>query len=102
LAAFTEDEINEHWNVWDLFQNGGVVLFKQRDILDAAADQLRSCGYQVRNIDCHLNDDQESLLKAIVDALGIPRYPNIGLDGFNDFISQIDFGSSTGVIVLPA
>jgi hypothetical protein len=44
--------------------------------------------------------DEQSLLFAIVDSLKISRYPNIGLDGFNDFISQIEFDCVTGVIVV--
>ncbi len=100
MAAFSDDEIAENPGVWDLFQNGGVVLFKEREILKLAAGQLASCGYVVHLVDCQDHHDEESILKAIVNALGIARYPNMCLDGFNDFISQIEFSDWTGVIVV--
>jgi hypothetical protein len=100
LAAITENEINSTWLVWSLFQNGGVVLFKRRDVLDATTDKLRSCGYRGCVVNCQACPDEESLLKAIVDALAMSRYPNVNLDGFNDYVSQIDFDGGTGVIVV--
>lgn len=100
LAAFTEKEIEDQWPVWSLFQNGGVVLFFQTAILDDATENLTQNGYRVHNIDCQHQTDEQSTLLAIVDSLNIPRYQNIGLDGFNDFISQIDFDGCTGVVIV--
>ena len=99
LAAFTEDEIRNHWPIWDLFQNGGVVLFRQREILDAACKRLSDCGYQLHCVDCPTTSNKPDLLNSIVDSLAIPRYPSTNLDGFNDFISQIEFGDLTGVVI---
>lgn len=100
LAAFTEKEIEDQWPVWQLFQNGGVVLFNQQAILDDAADNLTLNGYQVHNIECQHHTYEEAVLFAVVDSLKIPRSENIGLDGFNDFMSQIDFDGCMGVVVV--
>ena len=98
MAAFTEDEIRDHWRIWDLFQNGGVVLFRQREILDAACKRLEDGGYQLHCVDCPASNKPD-LLKSIVDSLAMPRYPSINLDVFNDFISQIEFSDLTGVVI---
>jgi hypothetical protein len=100
LAAFTDDEIDQNWPIWDLFQNGGVVLFHSRDLLDEATGQLKSSGFRVHVVDCQMHMEEEPILKAIVDSLRIPRYANMTLDGFNDFVSQIAFDDYTGVIVI--
>ncbi len=102
LAAFTEKETEDQWQIWQLFQNGGVVLFHQQAVLDAATDELTQNGYRVYRIECQYHKDEDAVLCAIVDSLGIQRYQNIGLDGFNDFISQIDFDGCTGVVVVLA
>jgi hypothetical protein len=96
LASFTEQETED----LQLFQNGGVVLFYQQAILDGATDNLTSNGYQVHKIDCQQHTDKEAVLFAIVDSLKIPRCQGIGLDGFNDFMSEIDFDGCTGVVVV--
>ena len=100
MAAFTADEIDQDWPIWDLFQNGGVVLFRGADMLDGAIGRLQSSGYRVHVIDCQIHKEEEATLKAIVDSLKIPRYANMSLDGFNDFISQIEFDDVTGVIII--
>jgi hypothetical protein len=96
LASFTEQETED----LQLVQNGGVVLFYRQEILDGATDKLTLKGYQVHKIDCQQHADKEALLFAIVDSLKIPRYQGIGLDGFNDFMSEIDFSGCTGVVVV--
>lgn len=99
LASFTEKEIEEQWPIWELFQNGGVVLFRDPAILDDVTSNLTRNGYRVRITDCDHWSDEQSTMLAIVDSLRIPRYQNIGLDGFNDYIRQIDFDGGTGVVV---
>ncbi len=100
MAAFTESEIEAQGPDWQLFQNGGVVLFFQPAVLDDATKKLAQRGYLVQTIDCQYQLDEQSTLFAIVDSLKITRYEQIGLDGFNDFMSQIDFDGCTGVVVV--
>lgn len=100
LAAFTASEIEDQWPVWQLFQNGGVALFFQPAVLDDVTEKLAQSGYQIHTIDCLYHLDEQAALFAIVDALKIARYEQIGLDGFNDFMSQIDFDGCTGVVVV--
>ncbi len=100
MTAFTEDEIRDTWPIFEFFQNGGVVLFKQYGILETAIAKLQSHGYKVCVTNCRACDDEKSVMKAIVDSLDIPRYPNIGLDGFDDFMRQIDFDGCIGVVVV--
>ncbi|EKJ99355.1 hypothetical protein RBSH_05329 [Rhodopirellula baltica SH28] len=99
MAAFTDDEIDADWSSWSLFQNGGVVLFRDLTRLESATTQLLASGYQLHPIDCTASVGLDSVLFAIVDSLKIPRFPKINLDGFNDFISDVDFGSHKGVVV---
>lgn len=99
MAAFTDNEIDDDWSSWSLFQNGGVVLFHELACLDAATTQLRSSGYQLHLIDCNTTGTLETTLSAIVDSLMIPRFAKINLDGFNDFIADIDFGNLKGVVI---
>jgi hypothetical protein len=100
LASFTEQEIVDQWPVFQLFQNGGVVLFYRQEILDDATDTLTLNGYQVHKIDCQQHSDKQALLFAIVDSLKITRYQGINLNGFNDFLAEIDFAGCTGVVVV--
>jgi len=98
LAAFGEDEIDACIPIWNLFQNGAVTLFRSRDLWDQSLTQLQQHGYKTIVVDCS-DLDEPTLLFSIVDSLQIPRFPNINLDGFNDFMSQIDFGNATGVVI---
>ncbi|HEY4313804.1 MAG TPA: hypothetical protein VGN12_30470, partial [Pirellulales bacterium] len=83
------------------FQNGGVILFKQTSILEAASVKLQSYGYKICVTDCDLCKDEKSVMKGIVDSLGIVSGgPNIGPDSFNDFMRQIEFDGCTGVVVV--
>lgn len=100
LASFTKREIEEQSPIWNLFQNGGVILFRKPAILNEATNNLTRNGYRVHAIDCSHCADEPSALFAIVDSLKIPRYQRIGLDGFNDLIRQIEFDGCTGVVVV--
>lgn len=100
MPSFTDQEIEDQWPIWQLFQNGGVVLFYNPPLLDSAAASLTESGYQVHSVTCQPDADEQTVLFAIVDSLGIPRYRNIGLDGFNDFVSEISFNNCTGVVVI--
>lgn len=99
MAAFSDDEIDDCINIWNLFQNGAVTLFRDRDRWTQILSDLRSHAYRTVIVDCSSCADESALLFSIVDALDIPRFPDINLDGFNDFMSQIDFAADTGVAV---
>jgi hypothetical protein len=98
LAAFGDDEIDACIPIWNLFQNGAVTLFRGRDLWDQTLALLQAHSYRIIVADC-FESDEPTLLFSIVDALQIPRFPDINLDGFNDFMSQIDFGDDTGVVI---
>jgi hypothetical protein len=100
MAAFTQDDLQQNWLIWDLFQNGGVVLFKKPEPLQDAIAQLRTAGYRVHEVDCSQYQDEGAFLGMIVDGLGIPKYPGgTGRDGFNDFVWQLEFENCTGVVL---
>ena len=98
MPAFDDDEIDACIPIWNLFQNGAVTLFLSRDLWDQTLTLLRTHSYRTIVVDC-FESDESTLLFAIVDALQIPRIRNINLDGFNDFMSQIDFGDDSGVVI---
>ncbi|MCC6606507.1 MAG: barstar family protein [Anaerolineae bacterium] len=100
MAAFTADEINKNWQLFDLFQNGGVVLFKRKDFLHEINRQFRKADYRVCDVKCSEYPDQGAMLIGILDALNIPRYPHVNLDGFNDFLYQINFNNCTGIVLI--
>ncbi len=100
MASFSDEEIENNWVIWGLFQNGGVVLFRDQARLASTTEQLQSAGYRVHSFDCASCIDDESVLRGIVDDLEIERYAQINLDGFNDFISEIEFDQDTGVILV--
>lgn len=100
MAAFTHDEIQRNWPIWHLFQNGAVVLFKNPDRLREAVGQLTAAGYRVREVDGPAHPDPGALLRAIVEALEVPLVADdVGLDGFNDYVSQLAFEGCTGVVL---
>ena len=98
MAAFGDDEIDSCIPIWNLFQNGAVTLFRSRNLWNQTLTQLQDHLYRTIVVDCS-NSDETTLMFSIVDALQIPRFPSINLDGFNDFMSQIDFGNHTGVVI---
>ena len=99
MAAFSDEEIDACIPIWNLFQNGAVTLFRSRELWRETLALLEAHSYRIVFFDCSECDDESTLLFSVVDALKIPRYSKINLDGFNDFMSQIDFRDSTGVII---
>lgn len=99
LAAFTHAEINADWPTWNLFQNGGVVLFRRHDLLQAVIEHLIAATYRVVVIDGSRSASVENFCIEIVSSLGIRPYQNMNLNGFNDFISQIEFDGAKGVVI---
>lgn len=100
VPAFSQDEIDNNWPIWDLFQNGAIVLFKSVENWEAAINLLEKENYKVCRVDCAAETEKPLLLRSIVEALGISCYaegPN--LDGFNDFIRDVDFEGCNGVVL---
>jgi hypothetical protein len=98
VAAFTQDEIDRNWEIWQLFQNGAVVFFKNPDRLRGTMGQLTAAGYKVHEVDCRAHKNEGAFLGAIVEALGVYCYGGrTSLDGFNDYVSQLEFKGCTGV-----
>ena len=100
MASFTTNEINQNWQLFDLFQNGGIVLFKRRDLLREARIQLEEAKYRVCEVDCSQYQVKELLLSKIIHTLEIPTYPEVNLDGFNDFLYELNFKNCTGVVLI--
>ena len=98
LAAFDDAEIEACIPIWNLFQNGAVTLFLSRELWDQTLTLLQAHSYRTIFADCSISDEP-TLLLSIVDSLNIPRFAQINLDGFNDFMSQIDFGDDTGIVI---
>jgi hypothetical protein len=100
MAAFTEDDLQRNWPIWDLFQNGAVVLFKKPEPLQESIALLTAAGYRVYEVDCSQYEEECAFLGMIVDVLGIPKSPGgTGRDGFNDFVWQLEFENCTGVVL---
>jgi len=98
LAPFTPAEIEAENSAWDLFQNGAIVLFRRPEILSERLSQLASAGYRTGVVECPDLEEIE-LLSAMAHAVGAPRYPLMSLSAFSDSLSQIDFGSTAGVVL---
>lgn len=103
MAPFTQSEINSNWPLYDLFQNGGVVLFKRRDYLSDTIFQLKEVNYQIKTINSLEHSSIEAILESIVKAL-VPIGPNTrinpNLDSFDDFLFDIEFKGKKGVILV--
>ena len=99
MAAFNDNEIDACVPIWNLFQNGAVTLFRRRELWRETLALLEAHSYRIVLVDCSECADESDLLFSVVDTLKIERYSTINLDGFNDFMSQIEFHDSTGVII---
>jgi len=101
MAAFTSADTQQNWPIWDLFQNGAVVLFMKSEPLQEAIARLKSGGYRVHEVNCSQFEEESTFLGMIVDTLGIPKYEGgTGRDGFNDFVWQLEFENCTGVVLV--
>ena len=98
MPPFTQQEIEQCHDIFRLFQNGGVVLFKRQDLWRDQISQLRDANYLVAEIRCDQHGATESLLIATLQALDID-VPSTGLDGFNDYLRYLDFKAYKGIIV---
>jgi hypothetical protein len=99
MAAFTQEEIDADWPTWNLFQNGGVVLFRRHDLLQASVEHLIAANYKVVVVDCHQHASVFILCGAVVTSLGVADCELVNLDSFNDFIYQIEFEGQKGVVI---
>jgi hypothetical protein len=99
LAAFTQEEIDADWPIWDLFQNGGVVLFRRQDLLQATIERLTAAKYKVVAADCRQHANISMLCGAVVTSLGVADCESVNLDSFNDFVWQIEFDGQKGVVI---
>ncbi len=101
MTSFTDIEIKQFPQIFDLFKNGGVVLYNRPELLIKMEEQLKNAGYLVHESNCEQKPQKESLLLEIVQSLPIPQFhPNVNLDGFNDYLRYLEFSKHKGIVII--
>ena len=85
---------------WAMLRYGPVALFRKSGILAEAVTWLEGHGYTVAQADCSACRSEQEVLWAIGGALGFHRWPNPGLDGFNDDCRYIEVPAGGGYAVV--
>lgn len=78
---------------WHLLQNGPIVLYFRREILDADLAWLREHRYDVRSFDCLEWSDEQSMHESFASTLHFPDYYGKNVDALNDSLPVRPAGS---------
>lgn len=99
MAIFTEAEIDRDWHTFTMFRDGGVVLFKNMDLFENCLKQLEDQRYETHHIECPHSIEPSSLLSLITKEFRIQASDSVGLDGFDDYLWNMSFGSEKGKVL---
>ena len=96
IAAFTEDEIREHFFIWQMFRDGAVAVVHDTPVFDKLTIDLNERGYLVHKIDCRFEDprDLEHELRRQLNLRA-----DIGRDAFNSQMWDIEFPDCKGMVI---
>jgi hypothetical protein len=107
MATFNEKTlVDSEWEIFELMRFGGVTLFDQEPILANHLQMLGQRQYVVYEFDCLSYPDDKAILYDVILRLGLlpdgasSPTPAMGLDGFNDFLSDARIPEESGMALV--
>ncbi len=100
MAAFTDDPSEFQRLDWSLLQNGAVVLYLRRDVLEPDIAWLQEHAYEVKRLDCREWSDQRAMHVAMATTLSFPKYYGMNLNAMNDCISDLEIPAEGGLVLV--
>ena len=102
MAIFDETKLDDpnEWRTFQLFRYGPINLFHKMNLLENVIDYLNHQKYIVHEFDCKDYKTDNAILWDIGLRLNFPYSEgwNPGLDGFNDFLRDVEVPQQTGFV----
>lgn len=83
-----------------LLQNGPIILYFQRRILEESAEWFGQQNYKVVTFDCRQWKSREDFFTDVSQRLNFPEYFGRNLDAFNDCLSEIALPERRGTVLV--
>jgi RNAse (barnase) inhibitor barstar len=100
VATFTDDPSEFQRLDWRLLQNGPVVLYLRRDVLEPDLAWLQEHHYEVKWLDCLAWSDERSMHLAMASTLSFPDYYGMNLNALNDCVSDLGIPAEGGLVLV--
>src|SRR5579872_5137179 len=100
MAVFAINDFDFQRLDWRLLQNGAVVLYLRRDILEPDIAWLKEHAYEVKRLDCLTWSDERAMHLAMAATLSFPDYYGMNLIAMNDCISDLEIPAEGGLVLV--
>jgi RNAse (barnase) inhibitor barstar len=88
MATFTESESNEL--DYTILRDGGVSLYKRRDLLQQDCGQLSNAGYKLFHFGCERWKSEGEMHQSLSNELSFPAYYGNNLNALDEVMMDLD------------